>query len=229
MTLPKILAIIPARGNSTRVKNKNIKTIAGKPLIAWTIESALRSKFINEVYVSSDSKKILTISKKYYAKTIVRPKILSGSIIMPDAAIKHAYVKIGKKFDYIVMLQATSPLRASKQIDAAIKHIIKKKGDSLLSVTKSHTFLWKRNKSSFFPINYKINKRPRSQDTEFYRENGAIYITKPKILIKKNNRLGGKILIYKMNKIDSTDIDNLEDFKVTENLLKTKVKNREMF
>ena len=226
MNLPKILAIIPARGNSTRVKNKNIKSIAGKPLIAWTIESALRSKFINEVYVSSDSKKILAISKKFNAQTIVRRKKLSGSIIMPDAAIKHAYLKIRKKFDYIVMLQATSPLRVSKQIDAAIKHIIKKKGDSLLSVFKSHSFLWKRNKNSFLPINYKINKRPRSQDTEFYRENGAIYITKPKILIKKNNRLGGKILIYKMNKIDSTDIDNLEDFKVTENILKTKVKNR---
>ena len=229
MNSPRILAIIPARGNSKRIKNKNTKTIAGKPLIAWTIKSALRSKFINEVYVSSDSKKILKISKKFHAKTIVRPKILSGSFIMPDAAIKHAYLKIGRRFDYIVTLQATTPLRSNKQIDAAIRHIIKKKGDSLLSVSKSHTFLWKRNKNSFFPINYNINKRPRSQDTDFYKENGAIYITKPKILIKKYNLLGGKILIYIMNKIDSTDIDTLDDFKINENLLKTKIINKEIF
>ena len=108
MNSPKIVAIIPARGNSKRVKNKNIKILAGKPLIAWTIKSALRSKFINEVYVSSDSKKILKISKKFHAKTIVRPKILSGNFINSDAAIKHAYLKIGKRFDYIVTLQATS-------------------------------------------------------------------------------------------------------------------------
>ena len=229
MNSPRILAIIPARGNSKRIKNKNTKVIAGKPLIAWTIKSALRSKFINEVYVSSDSKKILKISKKFHAKTIVRPKILSGNVVMPDVAIKHAYLKLGKKFDYVVTLQATSPLRSNKQIDAAIKHIIKRKGDSLLSVFKSHTFLWKRNKNSFLPINYKLNKRPRSQDTKFYEENGAIYITKPKILTKKNNRLGGKILVYIMNKNDSNDIDNLDDFNIAEKLLKKKIKNKEIF
>ena len=79
------------------------------------------------------------------------------------------------------------------------------------------------------PINYKLNKRPRSQDTKFYEENGAIYITKPKILTKKNNRLGGKILVYIMNKNDSNDIDNLDDFNIAEKLLKKKIKNKEIF
>lgn len=213
---PSFLAIIPARGNSKRIKDKNIKTFNGKPLIYWTIEAALKSKFIDEVYVTSDDKKILEISKQYAAKIIIRPKQLSGPVIHGDAAMKHAYIKINKKFDYIVMLQPTCPLRTSKNIDEAAKIILKRKYDSLLSVNTDTSFLWKKEKIFFKSINYDFKKRPRKQDIEYYKENGAIYITKTEILLKKNNRLGGKIGIYNMRNEISIDIDTLNDFKIAE-------------
>ncbi len=217
---PKIIAIIPARGESTRIKNKNIKIFNKKPLIAWTIEAALRSKLIDDVYVTSEDSNILRISKKYLAKTIKRPKKLSNNIIHVDEAIKHAYLKVNKKYDYVLTLQPTSPLKTTKNIDEAIKTIIKKKADSLISVFKTHQFLWEKKKNSFIPVNYDFNNRPRSQESNFFQENGAINITKPKILVKKNNRLGGKITTYQMNFWRSIDIDQIEDFHMAEILYK---------
>ena len=186
---PKIIAIIPARGGSTRIKNKNIKIFDKKPLIAWTIKAALQSKLIDDVYVTSENENILKISKKYLANTIKRPKKLSNSIIMPDEAIRHAYLKVNKDYDYIITLQPTSPLRNTKDIDGAIKKIIKTKADSLISVFKTHAFIWKKSHNYYLPTNYNFNKRPRSQESESFQESGAIYITKPKILIKKNGLL----------------------------------------
>ena len=124
---PKIIAIIPARSGSTRIKNKNIKIFNKKPLIVWTIEAALRSKLIDDVYVTSENDNILRISKKYFAKTIKRPKKLSNNIIHIDEAIRHAYLEVNKKYDYVITLQPTSPLKTTKDIDEAIKAIIKKK------------------------------------------------------------------------------------------------------
>ena len=124
---PKIIAIIPARSGSTRIKNKNIKIFNKKPLIVWTIEAALRSKLIDDVYVTSENDNILRISKKYFAKTIKRPKKLSNNIIHIDEAIRHAYLEVNKKYDYNITLQPTSPLKTTKNIDEAIKMIIKKK------------------------------------------------------------------------------------------------------
>lgn len=216
----KIIAIIPARGGSTRIKNKNIKIFDKEPLIAWTIKAALQSKLIDDVYVTSENENILKISKKYLAKIIKRPKKLSNNIIMPDEAIRHAYLKINKDYDYIVTLQPTSPLRTTKDIDGAIKKIIKTKADSLISVFKTHAFIWKKSDNYYIPINYDFNKRPRSQESESFQESGAIYITKPKILIKKKNRLGGKITAYCLNFWRSIDIDHIEDFYIGEILKK---------
>ena len=84
------------------------------------------------------------------------------------------------------------------------------------------SFLWKKRKNYYVPINYNFKKRPRKQDVEFYKENGAIYITRTKVFIKNNNRLGGKIGIYNMNKQISIDIDNLNDFRKAEQLMKSK-------
>jgi len=219
----KILALIPARGNSKRIKNKNLRIVNGKPLIFWTINSARKSKYITNVTVTSDSRKILNVSKKYSANTVLRPKSMSGDIVHADMALKHAYNYINEKFDYIIMLQPTCPLRTSKHIDEAIKKIHRNKKDSLLSVCKDSVFLWGKKFNNFKPLNYNLKKRPRHQDTNFYRENGSIYITKPKILLQNNNRLEGKIDIYLMEKQDSLDIDTLDDLKKA-NLLMTKNK-----
>jgi CMP-N,N'-diacetyllegionaminic acid synthase len=216
----KILALIPARGKSKRLKNKNIKIINGKPLIFWTIDAAKKSKYINNVTVTSDCSKILKISKKYLANVILRPKSMSGDVVHAEPALIHAYKTINKKFDYIVMLQPTCPLRTSKHIDEAIKKIYKNKKDSLLSVCRDSSFLWEKRLGNYRPLNYNLKKRPRHQDTDFYRENGSIYIIKSKFLLANNNRLGGKIDIYLMNKENSIDIDNAEDFRKAHSLMK---------
>jgi len=221
----KIIAIIPAKGGSIRLKNKNLKIFNKKPLIVWTIEAALKSKLITDVYVTSENKNILNISKKHLAKIIKRPKKLSNSMIMPDEAVRHAYLKVNKDYDYVVTLQPTSPLRQTKDIDKAIKKIIKTDADSLLSVFKTHSFIWKKVYNYYKPTNYDIRKRPRSQDSNFFQENGVIYITKPKILIENHNRLGGKIITHCMSFWRSLDIDNIEDFNKSEILAKNLKKN----
>ena len=98
------VCIVPARGGSKRIKNKNIKSMAGKPLLAWTIEAAKKVKIIEDIYVTSENKKILKISQKLKAKTISRPETLSNDKIHVDAAVLHCYKKIKKKYDYIVLL-----------------------------------------------------------------------------------------------------------------------------
>ena len=216
----KIVAIIPARGGSKRIKNKNIKLFNSKPLIFWTIKAALNSKKIDDFYVTSENKTILKISKRFNSKIVKRPKKLSNNIIMPDKAVRDAYLQIKKKYKYVVTLQPTSPLRTTYDIDASIEKIIKTNSDSLLSCFKAHPFIWKKNNKFFKSNNYDYKKRPRSQDIKLFQENGAIYITKPNILINKNNRLGGKISIFEMGFWNSIDIDHLEDFKMAELIMK---------
>lgn len=215
------VCIVPARGASKRIKSKNLKLMAGKPLIAWTIQAAKKAKYIKEVYVTSENKKILNISKKYYAKTIFRPKKLSNDKIHVDAAVLHCYKKIVKKYDYIVLLQPTSPLRSYKHINEAIDLIKREKADSLVSVVKKKILLWEKKNVIIKPISYKIHRRPRSQDMNLFSENGAIYITKSKIFLKFKNRLGGKIIGYEMSQKYSIDIDSLDDFRRTEKILKS--------
>jgi CMP-N,N'-diacetyllegionaminic acid synthase len=217
----KIVAIIPARKGSKRIKNKNIRLFNGKPLIEWTIAAAKKSKFVDEIYITTNDEEVKIIAKKNKIKVINRPRHLANSFIMPDYAIKHAYLKIKKDFDYIIMLHPTSPLRTSQNIDDAVKDIINSKADSLLSVHEESPFLWEKRKSFYHSINYNFKKRPRSQNFKILRENGAIYITKPEIYIKYNNRLGGKIFVSKINYFNSMDINTEEDFMITESLIKS--------
>ena len=209
--LKSFIAIIPARGNSQRIKNKNIAFCNGKPLIYWTIKAAKKLKFINNICVTSDSEKILKYCSDLDIEIVRRPKKISGNIVMPDIAIQHAYLKLNQSYDYIVMLQPTSPLRSSDDIDKAIETILIEKSDSLFSSSIQTKFIWKKINKNHKPINYNINKRPRSQDICFFAENGAIYITKSKLFLKNTNRLGGKISTYVMESDKSIDIDKIED------------------
>ena len=132
----KIVAIIPARSGSKRLKNKNIKSVLGQPMITWVINAAKNSKFVSDIYVTSDSKKILNISKKYKVKTILRPIKLAGDQIPKIEAIRHAVNVINKKqkIDIVVSLQANSPNIRSIDIDKCISDLILKKKDEVVSV-----------------------------------------------------------------------------------------------
>ena len=221
------LAIIPARGGSKRLPRKNVLNLAGKPLIAWSIESGLRSKYIDKVIVSSDDDEIIDISKKYNAQTIKRPDELASDTATTFDALKHTIDNI-EKYDYIVLLQATSPLRDEKHIDNAIELLESKEADAIVSVCEmNHSPLW----SNTLPLNDSmigflkdeiLNKR--SQDLEkYFRLNGAIYICKSKKLLEeKSFFLKENIFAYKMDRESSIDIDEEIDFIFAEILINVK-------
>ncbi|MDD5687488.1 MAG: acylneuraminate cytidylyltransferase [Elusimicrobia bacterium] len=213
----KIAAIIPARGGSKGIPRKNIINFAGKPLLAWSVEQAKLSKFISDIYVTSDSKEILEIAHNYGAKTILRPKNISGDTASSESALLHALRQMEERPDYIVFLQTTALLRKPDDIDNAIKKIIKDKSDSLLSLTEAYEFIWKKTGNKFTSLSFDSKDRKRRQDlSPVYYENGSIYIFKPEILEKHGNRLGGKVSIYTMKSWQRVDIDDYETLKLAE-------------
>lgn len=214
-----IVAIIPARGNSKRIKNKNLYPIHKKPLIYYSIIQAMRSTKIKEVYVSSDDTNILNFANSLNCKTIKRPKILSKDTSTSEDALLHALNKIEKYYevDAIMLLQCTSPVRKSEDLDDSIDLFYKKNADSLFSVVPFHRFVWSLNKDKLKSINFDFRNRPRSQDFQNkYLETGSLYITKTNILKNLNNRLGGKIIPFVMDFITNFEIDTLDDVKLVE-------------
>ena len=228
--MSKILAFIPARGGSKGIPNKNIKLFNGKPLIEWTIESALKSKLIHKVIVSSDSKKILSLSKNFGADVILRPKNISGDRSTTESAINHCIKNLEDSFDVIVLLSPTSPIRRNEDIDNAIKQFKLKKLDSCFSASRLNDFLiWKYNKKikKFKSINYDFKNRGIRQNRELnYVENGSIYVFRRDLIKYKNNRIAGKIGMYLMNFWQSFEIDEKNDWKLLEIIQKNYILNK---
>lgn len=219
------IAIIPARGGSKRLPQKNILNLQGKPLVVWSIESGLKSKYIDKVIVSSDSDEVLNISNKYGSDGIKRPNEFSADTSTSEEAIMHVISSVKKKYDYIVLLQPTSPLRNEKHIDESIELLYAKKADAIVSVCEvDHSPLW----SNTLPKNddmsnfLKEEGSKRSQDLEtYYRLNGAIYICKTdKFIEEKSFFLKDNIFAYKMGKKYSIDIDEKIDFEMAEFFMK---------
>ena len=221
----KYLAIIPARGGSKRLPDKNILYLNGIPLIAWSIEAAKKSKNIDDIVVTSDSDKILDIAKKYNVKTIKRPDFLASDTATTFDVIKHAIENFGEKSEYVVLLQPTSPLRNEKHINEAIELLEKKNADAVISVCEvDHSPLW----SNTLPENLDMSnfirdeiKNKRSQDLEkYYRLNGAIYICKTnRLLEEKTFFIKNNIFAYVMDKKSSVDIDDEVDFELAKVLM----------
>ena len=218
------LAIIPARGGSKRLPRKNILDLCGKPLISWSIEAALKSKYISKVVVSSDDEEILNISSNFGADIIKRPYELANDTATTFDAIKHTINNL-EKYDYIVLLQPTSPLRNEKHIDEAIELLEEKQADGIVSVCEmDHSPLWSNtlpedgNMRGFLREEI-LNKR--SQDLEkYYRLNGAVYICKTdKLLENKSFFLKDNIFAYIMDRKSSIDIDEEIDFLFAERVI----------
>jgi len=218
------LAVIPARGGSKRLPHKNILPLAGKPLISWSIEAAQGSKYIDEIVVSSDDNKILQIAQQYNAQTLLRPKELASDTATTFDTLKHTLENF-KKYDYLVLLQPTSPLRDNADIDKAIEFLEEKEADAVISVCKmEHSPLWsnilpKNNSMQNFLSKEVLNRR--SQDLkQYYRLNGAIYIANiEKFLEEKGFFLKENIFAYIMSQEKSIDIDNELDFKLAQLLI----------
>lgn len=222
------LAIIPARGGSKRLPNKNILPLAGKPMLLWTVESAIQSKYLDEIILSTDSDDIIKVVENYKIKTIKRPIELASDTAKTVDVVKHVIENIDKKYDFIVLLQPTSPLRTSNHIDEAIEQLIKLNADAIISVTEvDHSPLWCNILPESLSMENFISediKHKRSQDLpKFYRLNGAIYICKTKKFIEENTFfLKKNVYAYIMDKKSSVDIDEELDFKLAEAMLKEK-------
>lgn len=223
----KIIAVIPARKNSKEIKNKNIMKLNGFPLISYSINYAKKSKLIDRVFVSTDGNNIASVSKKFGAEIIMRPKNLSNDTIMPDHAVVHAidYVKkiLNYNFDYVVFLQPTTPLRQMGELDNAIKYCVSEKFDTVFSSIDYKPFLWRKTKHSIFPVAFDPNKRKRRQITQDINETGSYYITKKETFKKLKNRFGKKISNYNSDFLSFFEIDSLSDFNYIKELFKTSI------
>ena len=220
-----IISIIPARGGSKGIPMKNIVKLNNKPMLYYSINSSLNSKYISRTIVSTDDEKIAEIAIKFGSEVIKRPKKLSDDKFPMEPVVKHV-LKILKKNenyfpDIILILPNTSPLRTSFHVDNAIKKFLNGNYDSLTSGFKGIRFMWKLKGKFIFPLNNDPKNRPNRQDIkDEFIENGAIHITKYDSFIKSKCKLSGKIGIYEMPEEISFEIDTRHDLKIAELILK---------
>jgi CMP-N-acetylneuraminic acid synthetase len=207
----KNIVIIPARGNSKRLPNKNLLLLGGIPLLAHSILFAQRNpSIINEIYVTTDNAAIKKIALQYGARVIDRPVAISGDFEPTVTAVQHVLDSIDENVELVVLLQPTNPLRPEKLLQEAFEMFRMNDAESLFTVTRNNLKLGKISNNYFEPYNYKIGQR--SQDLEpLYFENGLLYITQTK-LIREGKIFSENSLPYEVNHIFATlDIDTQED------------------
>ncbi len=211
----KIVSLIPARGGSKEIPNKNIINVNGKPLLSYSIDASLNSK-VDETWVSSDSKEIGKVAEKYGARFITRDKELANDIIMPDATLVDFKYRVD--FDIMVFIQPTSPMIKSEYINQGIDKLLSENLHSVFSVTKEHWL--PRWNERVEPIEWEIDNRPRRQDKEAsYIENGMFYITRKNILTQNKLRYGGKMGFIEIPLYDSFQVDSQEDLELIRKII----------
>ena len=225
----KNIAVIPARGGSKGLKDKNIKELCGKPLLAYSVEAALQSGIFDTVHVSTDSVHYQEIARMYGADV----PFLRSSQTSSDTAstwdamrfVLEEYQKRGEEFDMITVLQPTSPLRTAQDIAGAYEFFQKKEANMISSVCEmDHSPLW----SNVLPEDLsmenfedeKLAFLPRQQLPTYYRENGAIYMLKTGHLFSQKNIYKDRCFAFIMDRSHSIDIDTEMDFLIAETMMK---------
>ncbi|KGN03513.1 acylneuraminate cytidylyltransferase [Clostridium novyi A str. 4570] len=224
----KILAIIPARGGSKGIPHKNIMKICKKPLIAYSIEAAKESKYIDYILVSTDDTCIKEVSLSYGAKVpFLRPDEISTDRAKSIDVVLHGidYLKEhNENFDYVILLQPTSPLRTSDDIDTAIESVIEADKDSLISVcecSENPILMRTIEREKLKPVlEFNGDNLRRQELPTFYVFNGAIYINKVDMLQNKKEFVDENTMPFIMDSTKSIDIDNMIDAKIAEMILK---------
>ncbi|WP_288208216.1 acylneuraminate cytidylyltransferase family protein [uncultured Parabacteroides sp.] len=214
----KYVMLIPARGGSKRFPGKNIYPLAGKPLLAHSIEYSRRVLPDTEVYVSTDSEEIAAVARKYGAVVIKRPVELSGDLCSSDVVLQHAateLLSLRKEFDYMIHIQATNPLRPEGMMEEALRIIELEKCDSLFAVTPQVRKLGHLAEGRFIPWNFTFGQRSQDMET-LYFENGLLYISHRDLIL--NGRIRGDSLYSLIvdHPFGFLDIDTREDFELVE-------------
>lgn len=225
----RVLAIIPARGGSKGVPGKNIKLLGDKPLIAWTIERAKRSKYIDRLIISTDDQEIAEVAKRYGCEVpFIRPATLAQDDTPGVLPVLHALEQV-QGYDYVLLLQPTSPLRETADMDACMEHCFQHGAKSCVSVTepdKSPYWMYTMgDEAKLEPLLERPLITRRQELPSAYVLNGALYFCES-LWLQNNQRLIGEDTIgYVMPKERSWDIDTLEDFTICEYLIHKTVDN----
>ena len=230
-TQPKVLAITPARGGSKGVPRKNIKLIAGNPLIYYTLSAAKKCQEITDYIVNSEDSEICAYVKSQGVSVQNRPEEFwhDNTFQEVDRLLCWSvaeFEKYNHKVDIVVLLYPTSPLRNPRSITECINLIKDQNYDSALTLVENRSYLWKKygdNDDHVFPTNYLPCKRGPNQLEGWNQwvENKSVYAVKRDLLLQSGCRLGGKIGMVEMSKYESIDIDTPDDFKIAETILKT--------
>lgn len=231
----KVVCVIPARGGSKGVPRKNIKQLAGKPLIAYTIEQALQSQYIDRIIVSTEDNEIAEISKHYGAEVpFIRPVALSGDQVATVDVLLHTIKWLEEEekydFDIFVLLHTTTPLRAVKDIDSCIEMLKDTKADNIFSVTESHRNPY-FNMVEITPngkvqLSKKGSFSSRQSAPKVYDMNASIYVWWKDILKREGKIFLNGSQVYVMSKERSIDIDDNIDFKIAEIMMVEQNKNK---
>ena len=218
----KVLAVIPARGGSKRLPRKNVLPLADKPLIGWSIDAAKDSKYIDQIFVSTDDQEIVDVVSLFDIDVPeLRPKNLASDTATTESVLKYTLEKFGNDADIVVILQPTSPLRTAQHIDEALELFIKRRAFSIVSVTPcEHPPQW----ANTLPDNdsmkdfIRVGNGKRSQDLgDYFRLNGAIYVYDIRRMLDAGDMTyQDDTYAYKMPNESSIDIDNAIDFDMAE-------------
>lgn len=219
----QILAVIPARGGSKGIPKKNIRLMNGKPLIFYSINNAKNSRYITDVFVTTDSNEISEVAEEYGVEIIKRDESLSSDLITLDPVVFHAKncaEKIkNKKYDAVVTLQPTSPLLKTETLDNAIEYFINGNYDTVISVINKPHLSWGLQENKIIPL-YKERKNRQELPPQYF-ETGAFLIAKADC-VKNNTRIGKNVSVFEVAENESIDIDDKNDWLLTENLMKCK-------
>lgn len=229
----KNIAFIPVRGGSKSIPLKNIKTMYEKPLVYWTMKAAAECSQIEKVYIATENDEIRRVVEEVIEKEGILGKVevigRSAESAEDTASTEFVMLEFAEKYDFenIVLVQATSPLLMSCDLEQGFDFFYEPGVDSVISVVRQKRFHWSVNENGFSQAtNYDIFYRPRRQDFEGYLvENGAFYITSKERLIKTRNRISGNIKSVIMPEITFFEIDEEDDWNIVEGLLKKREKN----
>ena len=203
-----------------------MQLLAGKPLIAHTIEHALQASSVNRVVVSTDDMEIACVARKYGADVVLRPADISGDTASSEAALLHTLEQLNKEEGYepdlIVFLQCTSPLTLPEDIDGTVEALLNDKADSALAVTPFHHFLWGQdNNGTVVTLNHDKRSRPLRQEHQAqYLETGAVYVMRTEGFKEAKHRFFGKTAMYVMPRERCWEIDEPSDLVAAEALFR---------
>ena len=220
-----IVTVVPARGGSKGVPRKNVRDLAGRPLIAWTLDAVAEASTPMRLVVTTDDDEIADLAEEHGAEVVRRPEELARDDSPTEPAVLHVLESMARPegLRAVLLLQATSPVRRLGTLDRAFREFSESGADALVGVVESPPFLWRGPAGEPLAL-YDVDARPRRQDLladqRVYRETGSLYLTRIEAFRASGNRLAGVVRLFVMEEDEGADIDTVEDFLAVERAIR---------